>query len=191
MIISIDPGVTACGVSVVSYNNSKFKVHETVNVKGTLKLRGEHQIVASKYSERTGKIHRIVTVIKEFIEKYGKVDKIILEAPFYNRTRPQAFASLLEVIFAIKYLLAFSLGLQLCVLAPMAIKKVWTDVGNCGKDLMEEHFFKKIKSKEMLIDKNNVDLAIITEHQIDSVAVGYSYFKLKELRNEELIKKDI
>lgn len=190
MIISIDPGVTACGVSVVSYKDGKLKVHETVNVKGTLKLRGEHGVIGDKFGKRTGKVYRIADTIKDMVARYKEIDYIVMEAPFYNRRAPQAFASLLEVVYGIKYIVSFILDIQMFVIAPMAIKKLWTNIGNCGKEPMLEHMGLKVKSGDVTLPKDRT-IDSLSEHEIDSVACGWAYHKLKELKDEELIKQDI
>lgn len=190
MILSIDPGVTACGVAVTVLEGDELKVLDTVNVSGTLRLVGDFFIAGEKYGKRTGKVHRIISVVNGLLDKYPTIDMIALEAPFYNRRAPQAFASLLEVVYGIKYMVAIERGVDLRVMSPMAVKKVWTGKGNSGKDIMYNSLVERLNNKQVVLPDNSTE-DTLTEHEIDSIAVGYTYQILKLESSDEISKKDI
>lgn len=174
MIIAIDPGITHCGLSVLTKHNDEVIVEETQNVKGNIKLRGPFEPIGEKYGLRAGRVLRIAHVLDEMLDKYPDVDEIAVEAPFYNRARPVAFASLLEVVYALKHLVAIPRNKKFELLAPMLVKKYWYGKGNAKKEHMEEAFHKRIKDGNL---KFNYELEEeLTEHEIDSIAVGRTYF---------------
>lgn len=183
MIISIDPGVTNCGVSRMEKKGNKFYVHETINIVGTRKLRGDVGLIGERYDERTGRVMRIVETITEILDKYPEIDTIALEGPFFNPRMPNAYMSLLEVVFTIKYKIAVPRDLDVVIIAPMEVKFHWTGKGNVkGKKPMEDTLHEKIKSKEVIMDLKDKKL---TEHEVDSIAVGFSHYVIKENENEK------
>ena len=190
MILSIDPGVTACGVSVSELKDDKLNVLDTINVSGTLKLIGDFFHAGERYGKRTGKVHRIIGTVNDLLDKYPEITMIALEAPFYNRRAPQAFASLLEVVYGIKYMVAIKRRIDLRVMSPMTVKKVWTGKGNSNKDAMYDELKSRLTLNLVTLPTGKT-LETLTEHEIDSMAVGFTYQKLKQENSDEITKKDI
>ena len=102
MILSIDPGINNCGLSVLDLD-TQFEVKENVLVKNARKFTDEEKVVETRFGNRTVKVMAIINKIKEILVKYPSIDSLIIEAPFYNALTPMAYGSLLEVIFSIKY----------------------------------------------------------------------------------------
>lgn len=184
MIISIDPGVTNCGVSRLEMKGNKLHIIEKRNIRGTRKLRGEHKEVGDQYGDRTAKVLRIMEELIEILDAHPEIKTIAIEEPFFNRKMPNAFKSLLEVVIPIRYEIAVPRGLDLALIAPKEAKMFWAGKGNVkGKEPMEEALDKKVKNGEVVFE---FEYDKLTEHEIDSFAIGYTYFKLEELKNEKL-----
>ena len=185
MVISIDPGVTHCGVSVVkNMGVGKVTVLDHVNVRGSRKLQEEYLEVAESHGERTGKLFRICSAIKEYLLKYPKITHIVVEAPFFSARSPRAFEALLDVIHAIKYIVSIPEAIELISLEPTLVKKVFTGKGNSKKEIMLEYINKKIDSKDILVEERES----LTEHEIDSIAVGYTFFNMEKVAVEVPLK---
>lgn len=175
MIISIDPGVSNCGVSRLYLDeNNVVIVKESINVKGSLKLRGEHGEIAEDFDERTGKVIRICDSIDEILNSFPEINMIILEAPFIHPGRPMAVVALLEVLNAIKYRLSIIKRIKNILIAPKLVKKLFYGNGKADKEKMQKALKHKVNKGFIILDET-INIEELTEHQIDSIAVGYSY----------------
>lgn len=181
MIISIDPGITNCGVSLIEEKGDKLIVRDCINIVGTRKLNPDLKELTQQYGDRSGKVLRISEKIIEIIEENPDIKFIAIEAPFFNRMRPAAFESLLEVVFVVKYKVAVPRSLDLVLVAPMLVKKHWTDKGNAKKEMMLSELEKRVKEGSVILPR---PIETLTEHEIDSIAVGYTSFREKELQDE-------
>lgn len=186
VILSIDPGINNCGLSVLNLTPN-FTVTETWLIKNARKFTDEEKIIETKFGNRTVKILAITNKIKELLKIHPTINQLIIEAPFYNALTPMAYGSLLEVIFSIKYLIVIPLQLDMKLIEPLLVKKLFSG----------HHVAKKEVIKQFLINKmNNGDIKFIgdidklSEHEIDSIAIGYVHylFLLEELSFENLSK---
>ena len=171
MRLSIDPGLNFCGVTVYDTSDGVFNVTHTVLIKNNRKLTEDEKLVESKYDLRTVKVLNIVETLKRLITEYS-ITEVTFEAPFYNSLTPMAFGSLLEVIFAIKYIVVEPNNLPMNLLEPRYVKRVFTGNSMAKKENMKEHLLIKIQNKEIILDK---DFSSLSEHEIDSIAVGFSH----------------
>lgn len=172
-IIAIDPGITNCGVTVQELRDT-LHILRINNVAGHLKLRDRLALIGQQLGERSGKVIRICGAVEEYLKEFPEIKDIVIEAPFFNRFRPNAFASLLEILHALKYTVIMERDVNLHVVEPKLVKKYFHGSGNAGKDHMEEAFHRRFKAKEITFE-NEEDLEKMTEHLIDAVAVGWTY----------------
>lgn len=176
MFLSIDPGVNNTGLTVFSLNK-KFKIHYSYNVNNLRKFTDEEKELEKIYGQRTIKVLYILEKIKKILNSY-EIEEVVVEGPFYNALTPVAFGSLLEVINAIKYTLLIPNNINIVVLEPLLIKKIFTKERLANKELMKLFFLEKIHKEEIEID-DEININILTEHQIDSIAVGFCWSILK------------
>lgn len=171
MLLSLDPGINFTGISVIDISEG-FNVIETHYVKNNRAFTPEEKIIEKSQGPRAVKLLAIINKFKSLLERF-KFDMIIIEAPFYNALTPQAYGSLLEVIFGLKYTLLVPLDLKYCLIEPTVVKKLFTSHGQAKKEMMKQFLESKLLSGEIVMDKS-VDL--LTEHEIDSIAIGYVYW---------------
>lgn len=184
MFISIDPGIRFCGVSILESKKDKLKVHETTTIVGTRKIRDPKLAdLAKRYGDRTGRVFKIKEVVEDLLEKYPNIKEIVMEAPFFNRFSPVAFAALLEVLHILKYEVIIPKDLKFAIIEPRTVKKWWTGSGNAKKEAMKETLVEKVKNKSVVID---TDVEELSEHVIDSIAVGYTFDAMKKEGKLEL-----
>ena len=178
MIISIDPGINNCGVSVIDIA-TQFEVKESHLVKNTRKFTDPEKAVETIYGSRTVKVQAILTKLEELLVKYPDVTMLTIEAPFYNALTPMAYGSLLEVIFAVKYDFILKHNLQFKLIEPLLVKKHFAKNHQAKKEHMRQFMHTRKTDGSIIMPNINVD--DMSEHEIDSVAVGFVYYAgLKE-----------
>lgn len=179
MLLSIDPGINNTGLSIIEFKDNLY-VHETVLVSTVRKFTDEEKEVEKFYNSKTVKVLAILKKIEEILEKY-QLNTIAIEAPFYNALTPVAYGSILEVIFALKYAIVVPRKMKLHLIEPLLVKKLFAREHLATKAIMRELLTRKVDEKEIVLNKSIENLS---EHEVDSIAVGYAYFltlKEKEL----------
>lgn len=171
MFLSIDPGINSCGFAVVKAKGNKLVVLETHLVKNARKFTDEEKELEVLHGTRYVKVMAIINKLTELLDKH-KTKLLVIEAPFYSALTPVAFGSLLEVILAIKYTTAIERKLELSMVEPTLVKKIFTGNGRAKKEMMREYAI-NLKANGVLITK--IDIDSISEHEIDALAVGYTY----------------
>lgn len=172
-VLSIDPGMTmGVTMSILDFN----KQIQTVLFSDTFKIDKEkRQHEFSEVALGTNSVintHTIRHLIKTILEEY-QPDIVICEASFLGRF-PQAFASLTLCINAIETAVyAYDYDVGFYTFDPPTIKQAMGVKGNSkDKDDMRDALLanKQIVSEE--------DLSLLDEHAVDSVCIGYCYFKM-------------
>lgn len=173
MFISIDPGINFCSVVVIE-PGKEFLVKESILVKNVRKFTEEEKEQEKQYGSRTVKVMAIIKTLEEQVDKYNP-DFIVIEAPFYNSLTPSAYGSLLEVIFAVKYLVTLKRDLKIHLMEPRLVKKFFTENGNAAKQMMKEYLTKKLNNKDIILE-SHIEEETLSEHEIDGIAIGYTYW---------------
>ena len=173
MIISIDPGINNCGISVIDIS-TQFEVKESILVKNARKFTEPEKAVETVYGNRTVKVQAIINKLEELLVKYPDVTMLTIEAPFYNALTPMAYGSLLEVIFAVKYDFIIKHNLQFKLIEPLLVKKHFAKDHKAKKEHMRAFLITRKKDGSVVMPTIEVD--DMSEHEIDSVAVGFVYY---------------
>ena len=180
MLLSIDPGVNNAGLVVVDYTTD-FVVIESNLVKNARKFTESEKAVEAKYNSRVVKVQAILAKMTDILDRYPTIDTIAIEAPFYNHLTPAAYGSLLEVISAVIYTIILPRGLKYKLIEPMLVKKFFANKHMASKEVIKEFLIAKKKDGSIKID---IDIETMSEHEIDGVAIGYSYM-LQQIQTEE------
>lgn len=167
-LIAIDPGLNFCGL-VVADQQGNFRVRESNLVNNSRAFSPEAKLVEQKYGSRTVKVQAILAKINAFLANY-EVDTIVIEAPFYNRMTPAVYGALLEIIYTIKYLVVIPRELQLFIVEPTLVKRLFTAKGSADKAMMRNFMKSKSEAGEIQLD---VDLDAMSEHEVDAAAIAY------------------
>lgn len=177
MYLSVDPGINNTGLTIFE-SDVYFSILYSYNINNLRKLTEEEKKVETRYDLRVVKILHILSIIEKLLDNY-EIEACIVEAPFYNALTPVAFGSLLEVISSIKYNLIIPRNISFQLLEPLLIKKMFTKERLANKNLMKQLLHEKIAKKEIIVS-NTIDIDLLTEHQIDSIAIGYCWHLLRE-----------
>lgn len=170
-ILSIDPGINYCGLSVLTLESGVLNIEETKLIKNIRKFTEDEKTIEKKYDNKTVKVLTILNEVRSIIDKYG-IEEIVIEAPFYNTLTPMAYGSLLEVIFSIKYTIAIPNNYTLKLFEPLLVKKFFTNNSLASKQIIKEFLVNKITSGAIKLNKSVEELS---EHEIDSIAIGFTY----------------
>lgn len=174
MYLSCDPGVANFGMAVID-PEKEFKVMATRLVKTARKFTDDEKAIEAMYGARTVKVFSILREIEDMCVTHPSIDTIVVEAPFYNALTPVAYASLLEVITAVRYLVVIKKKLKFKAIEPLLVKKFFTRNHMATKQFMKEFLTKRIEDKSVIL-ADTIIPENLSEHEIDSVAVGYSHY---------------
>lgn len=170
-ILCVDPGLSNVGVSIFDVQ-TRTGIIENIEIESfiTDKLfpHGERSDEYSdKRQSRLAKIYRELFSIAE----YHRPSYFIHESPFYNPTQPNAFAALTEALVAMRNgVLDSCPHVYIEPISPGAVKKGVGAAGIKGKEIMKE----KVFQIHAMMDVLNFDRDELTEHCIDSMAVGWA-----------------
>lgn len=169
-LVSIDPGLTKCGVSIYRLSQDK----EILSI-DAFTLQNERVSQATFFddettSDRALRLERLRRALCGVLEHY-KPAIVAHETPFYNRFRPMAFGALVEVVDAIKYAVYEVTPFSIITgVEPMLVKKAVNASKGKGKDPVKEG----VRGTPSIMSRLAVDLDTLDEHSIDAVAVGYA-----------------
>ncbi len=177
-MLSLDPGIAFTGISINDISEG-FKVVETHIVKNNRAFTPEEKVIEKSQGPRAVKLLAIINKFKSLLERFN-IEMIVIEAPFYNALTPQAYGSLLEVVFGLKYSVLVPMDLKYRLIEPTLVKKLFTSHGMAKKEMMKQFLISKIATGEIKMDK---PVESLTEHEIDSIAIGYVHWLTTQQTN--------
>ena len=177
-VLSLDPGIAFTGISI-NDTSEGFRVVETHIVKNNRAFTPEEKVIEKSQGPRAVKLLAIINKFKSLLERFN-IEMIVIEAPFYNALTPQAYGSLLEVVFGLKYSVLVPMDLKYRLIEPTLVKKLFTSHGMAKKEMMKQFLISKIATGEIKMDKS---IESLTEHEIDSIAIGYVHWLTTQQTN--------
>ncbi len=174
--ISVDPGVNL-GVSCLEVNLKTRKI--LVLDSHTLKLNDIADGYYADLVEHQGLALARIIIIEDALKKYIEhwvPDYAVHETAFSAHGRQfggsiESFASLRENILGIKLAICrYNRTLPIIAINPSTVKYVVVGVKSDDKDQIK----KALITKEDL-DLSNVDLEYADQHELDSIAIGYTF----------------
>ena len=177
-MLSLDPGIAFTGISI-NDTSEGFRVVETHIVKNNRAFTPEEKVIEKSQGPRAVKLLAIINKFKSLLERFN-IEMIVIEAPFYNALTPQAYGSLLEVVFGLKYSVLVPMDLKYRLIEPTLVKKLFTSHGMAKKEMMKQFLISKIATGEIKMDK---PVESLTEHEIDSIAIGYVHWLTTQQTN--------
>ena len=181
-IMGIDPGLNNTGVAVLDIDavNNKITSIEAFTLIND-KLLDRTGLEEATHSERLIKLYKLKQALQNVLAYVDPV-WIACEAPFYNRFRPTAYAPLVEVVGMLNAAsLEYNPNIGFTLFPPLTVKKL---VG--ARSVKNDTVKGKIEVSQAIamipeiMDVLKTPLGSMSEHAIDSIAVGYTWFKLKD-----------
>lgn len=179
-MVSIDPGLNTCGISIYELNTL---THEIVSISAftieTEKLTDSSGLYTDIVSERFIKIYKLCNCIASIVSATG-AKIVVSEAPFYNRFMPMAYGALLEVVSSIQHaIIALDNSIVFTSYAPQQVKMSVGAAGKKGKDIVKT----SIEKVSQIFDKIISDYELLDEHSIDAIAVGFTFLEMRSGKN--------
>lgn len=177
-IVAIDPGLTTTGVAIFTINNIADTIKNvTAFTLNSDKLPNSMDLSPEIYTERVIKLHKIKSAIVKILYDYKPIG-VACENSFYNRFRPMAYGSLLEVINTIQAaVIEYNTNVVMRLIEPLLVKKMVDAQPKGGKEAVLEG----VRKVPLIMNNLDVNIDLLDEHSIDALAIGYSYLILNEL----------
>lgn len=181
-IMGIDPGLNNTGVSTFDVEAGTDRI---VAISAfTLindKLVNHTGLDEETHTERYIKLYKLKHALQMALAYTGPC-WVACEAPFYNRLRPTAYAPLVEVVNQLyAALIEFNPNIGFTLFPPLTVKKI---VG--ARSIKNDTEKGKIEVKDAIqrvpeiMSVLQTPIQTLSEHAIDSIAVGYTWVKNKD-----------
>lgn len=181
--VGIDPGLNNTGVSVLqidAYHNRIVGIEAFTLIND--RLLDRTGLEEHTHSDRLIKLYKLKQALRTAL---GYIDPVWIacEAPFYNRFRPTAYAPLVEVVGMLNAAsLEYNPNIGFTLYSPLTVKKT---VG--AKSIKNDTEKGKIEVKQAIamipeiMSVLKTPLSTLSEHAVDSIAVGYTWFMHKDI----------
>lgn len=191
MIIASDPGVRFCGMSVLSKTDTGFKVHKTLTINNTRKPKGEALNFFRLFGKRKAQISFISEgFISLFDEFKDEITAHATEDPFIHWKRPTGVIPIAEISAVLAYICSNNYEVNTTGFSAKTIKAHFAGVGDAGKDNMYTALRGRIESGNIIL-ADGIKEEDLSEHEIDSIAIGVTYLMNEEaILNAQALKND-
>lgn len=170
-MLCVDPGKHHIGISVHELY-TRTGEYKRIDIE-TLRVASHFQswTTDNEFNSITDQcLLKIRRHIQDVAEDYD-VSFFAYESPFYNPRMPGAYGSLCEVVACCRQaVLDYSPYIYIDCMSPQNVKKGMGAGGTKGKEIMHQ----KVTGNEELMSVLEYDVSDLTEHCIDSIAVGYN-----------------
>lgn len=172
-ILSFDPGLSFSGWTYSIGDQSSFTVQEygmlTPNKSTGHK---EYREQVNTFGTRVVTLCLLRDMIHELMDRFHP-DYVVSEAAFFNPGRPGAFEALTHWIITVSLVLRDSYAMRLYTIPPKSAKKVVSGKGDSVKMEVTEAVLRNPEIKFV----NKPAAEDLTEHEGDSIAIGYALWK--------------
>lgn len=172
-LLSIDPGLNNIGIAKITIDTASVKIIsiEPLTIQED-KVIDDVALDPNNASERDIKRLRMVSAAMKNVVDFHPTH-VVCESPFFNVTRPSSFAILTEVIASLRDAVAsYDPSIPFTFIAPKEAKKILSVANEKGKDPIKA----AVQSHAYLSQLLTVPLDDITEHAIDAVVIGFTFF---------------
>jgi len=167
-IIGIDPGNNTLGIAIINIDK-KINTIETIllNIDNFI-----FEVYDPNYTEVENKTFIMCERLYKVI-KYYNPSAIAIETPFFNRFKPSSYKSLLFLFNNIKNIIKkYNDNILIMEYSPLEIKSFVK-----ANDFKDKNKVKLALFNIKEITNNFKELNIISEHEIDALAICYKLYK--------------
>ena len=188
-LLSFDPGTTNMGWAYSNYNTNtgEFTVLNYGLFQAS-KIAKKRKELVNDFGQRVISLQVIQEETERLINSYNP-DFVISEDTFFHYSTPQAHIVLALCIYTVEKVLFTLFNLnklkkmtakRLYKLAPSTIKMIMSGSGSSNKQKIIE----AVTNGEIIkFNTKRNDLDIITEHEADAIAIGYTFIKVNMIDN--------
>lgn len=171
-MLAIDPGLNNLGFSIFTFNND-FDHLVSVDPLTIVvdKEEGFFSFDETYHPDRLHKLLKIRQAVTAMIQFHNPCI-VVSEAPFYNRLRPTAFRPLCEAIQTLE-IACYDCNpdIPFFQIPPLKVKQAV----NAGSTKGKIDVLTSIQQLPELLSKITVDITKLSDHAVDSIAVGHAY----------------
>ena len=184
-ILAFDPGLTSTGWSLLE---SEIDSQDVVILKigelhpGQLADRAAYRDEVNRFDKRVVTLRLLREGVAGLLNEFNP-DFVTAEDIFINMFRPMAYGALSMALCVMKMICRDVAGKYLVAIPTKICKQVMTGRGDRGKVTVQQ----SIAAHPHIKFKDPNDLAHMTEHEADSIAVGMALFD----RYHDLIVKEV
>lgn len=184
-ILAFDPGLTSTGWSLLE---SEIDSQDVVILKigelhpGQLADRAAYRDEVNRFDKRVVTLRLLREGVAGLLNEFNP-DFVTAEDIFINMFRPMAYGALSMALCVMKMICRDVAGKYLVAIPTKICKQVMTGRGDKGKVTVQQ----SIAAHPHIKFKDPNDLAHMTEHEADSIAVGMALFD----RYHDLIVKEV
>ena len=177
VILSIDPGTNYTGVTFWILDDYTLDINDiksfTINLTTIDYVTEKYKIIQ--------RINILINMLEYWIDIY-KPRYLVIEAGFINILRPAAYGPIANTIFAIENLFISKSNTYNIIEYPPKYVKQYVSVGTADKN--------DIKTAVSNIDNITrlINIDTLSEHAIDSLAIGYTFIDIIRKYPEILLK---
>lgn len=178
-MVAIDPGLNNIGIALYSFDLRPVRIRsiEAFTIKSDRvpdHIELDADTNAADYLKRLRMVRAVIHTVKRF-----NPSLVVSESPFFNHRTPGSFATLTLVMNDIfRECHVYDPNIGIASLAPLLVKQTLGVAGQKGKDVVKE----ALVSFSEIMEPLQTAIEVMDEHAIDAVAVGYTYFKRKILK---------
>lgn len=172
-VLSIDPGLNNIGLAEFIIDTNPLQIVSIAPATLTEdRVVDDVTLDDQNAMERDAKRLRMVNALMKHVINFSP-DKVVCESPFFNPSRPSSFVVLVEVISEIRdRIREHDPAITFSMIAPKEAKKILGVANEKGKDPIKDAVAKHSYLSSLL----TIPLDSITEHAIDAVVIGFTFF---------------
>lgn len=167
IILSIDPGTIHLGITI-------FKLDKDLNIENlkTIELLLKEDNKNITMPNLSYRVHKFSKEFRELLKEYHP-NTVAFETPFINFRRPASVIPLAMIMGLITTIaLDYDPYIYIHKISPSEVKNAIGAKGNSDKDGV----LKAIKKNKEI--SKHINLDNISDHEVDSIAVGYGFLKI-------------
>lgn len=179
-IVGVDPGTECLGFAAIDYDLETLSIIRREAMTFKSQYLAKDEIIVETHGDRIARIYAQKANLTYHLANYLP-EVVCCEAPFYNRLRPNAYAPLVETVFAIQQaVVEYDPQLPFYKYPPLTVKKVLGAIKY--QKLMKSKDAIKKAAEDVSELSGGGFLEELDEHSIDALCVAYTY--LLSLRKE-------
>lgn len=177
-IMACDPGTTTLGLSLIEVDIDNFEELPRVVWSDTISVKNP-RVEDDLFLIDGGRKWRVEEIQKQMIEviEFAQPSFFITETPFFRRGKMSAYESGVELQTMIhEAVRSLSLTTKVYGINPISVKHyIGVDHIGTGKEEVRQAVLEVFK------DHTDIDLSVLDEHSIDSIAVGHYFWRFEIL----------
>ena len=180
-ILGIDPGSTTLGIAILYLAKDTLVITRTEAFTLDATRLSDFKLLDDRYPDRERRLIALGKSINKVLDSYQPC-LVGIEAPFFNRRKPSAYAVLVETLYRLRLsLYQYDLNLPILEIDPPTAKRAIGVRRLKAKERRRLKLTTKDLVREALepIKALNVstELDLLDEHSLDAIAVAYSAYK--------------